>query len=260
MPCLVRMRWNCLGDLAVHARHDAVEELDHRHLGAEPAPDRAHLEPDIAAADHHQMRSAPWPAPARRSRRRSASRRSSTPGSGITSEPVAMTMFLASSVCSPPPSASRRPCRRPAAAPAPLTIGRPCSCLNRNSMPLVRSSTTLSLRASIAGRSSATPADLDAVRRQMRRRLLVELRGLQQRLRGDAADIEAGAAERAALLDAGRLEAELRRADRGDIAAGAAADDDDVDRSQFGHEGILAEDKRRSAAAPARRPVRVFLP
>ena len=54
---------------------------------------------------------------------------------------------------------------------------------------------------------------------------LIELGGAQQRLGRDAAPIEADAAELLALDDRG-LQAELRRADRGDIAAGAGADDD----------------------------------
>ena len=37
--------------LPVHVRDDMVEHLDNRHLGAEPLPHRAELEPDIAAAD-----------------------------------------------------------------------------------------------------------------------------------------------------------------------------------------------------------------
>src|SRR5437868_1021383 len=61
------------------------------------------------------------------------------------------------------------------------------------------------------------------------RRLLEFLRRLQQRLRRDAANIEASAAEPIAILDAGDAHAELRRADRGDIPAGTAADDDDVE-------------------------------
>ena len=44
-----------LGDLAVHRRHDAVEEFHHRHLRAEPPPDAAEFKTDIAAADHHEM-------------------------------------------------------------------------------------------------------------------------------------------------------------------------------------------------------------
>ncbi len=52
---------------------------------------------------------------------------------------------------------------------------------------------------------------------------------MQQRLGRDAADVEAGAAEGGALLDAGHLQAELGGADGADIAAGAGADDDDVE-------------------------------
>jgi hypothetical protein len=44
-----------LGDVAVHAAEDRVEILDHGHLGAEPRPDRAHFQPDDAAADHDEM-------------------------------------------------------------------------------------------------------------------------------------------------------------------------------------------------------------
>ena len=84
MPCLVSDALELLGDLAVHARRDAVEELDHRHLGAEPAPHRAQLQPDDAGADHDQAASGTSAASARRWRRRSASRRPSTPGSGAT--------------------------------------------------------------------------------------------------------------------------------------------------------------------------------
>src|SRR6185312_6511698 len=45
--------------------------------------------------------------------------------------------------------------------------------------------------------------------------------------RGNAADVEAGSAE-AAALDENRVEAELARTDRGDIAAGASADDENL--------------------------------
>ena len=57
---------------------------------------------------------------------------------------------------------------------------------------------------------------------------VVELARIEQRLARDAADVEAGAAERRPLLDAGHLHAELRGADRGDVAAGAGADHDQV--------------------------------
>jgi hypothetical protein len=53
---------------------------------------------------------------------------------------------------------------------------------------------------------------------------LEQLGSVQQRLRRDAADIEAGAAERLPALDAGRLQPQLRRPDRGNIAARPGAD------------------------------------
>src|SRR6266478_6110807 len=49
----------------------------------------------------------------------------------------------------------------------------------------------------------------------------------QQRLGRDAAPVQADAAEIGFFHDRG-LETELRRADRGDIAAGTGTDDDDV--------------------------------
>ena len=57
--------------------------------------------------------------------------------------------------------------------------------------------------------------------------VVVDLGRPQQRLGGNAAPVEADAAEMLALHDR-RLEAELRRPDCGDVAAGPAADDDHV--------------------------------
>ena len=51
--------------------------------------------------------------------------------------------------------------------------------------------------------------------------------GVDQRLRGNAADVEARSAEPVG-FDEDRVEAELAGADRGDIAAGAAADDENL--------------------------------
>ena len=65
--------------------------------------------------------------------------------------------------------------------------------------------------------------------------LLEQLGGVQQRLRRDAADVEAGAAEGLVLLDHRHLHAELRRADRADIAAGTGTDDDEV----VGHDYVF---------------------
>ena len=51
---------------------------------------------------------------------------------------------------------------------------------------------------------------------------------VQQRLGGDAADVETGAAKGLAAFDDGGLQAQLGAADGADIAAGARADDDHV--------------------------------
>jgi hypothetical protein len=59
---------------------------------------------------------------------------------------------------------------------------------------------------------------------------MADLGGAQQGLGRDAAPIEADAAEMLALHH-GRLQAELGGADGRDIAAGAAADDDQIERS-----------------------------
>src|SRR6476619_4505399 len=44
-----------LGDLRVHRRDDAIEELNHRHVRTQPTPYAAELESDVAAADYHEM-------------------------------------------------------------------------------------------------------------------------------------------------------------------------------------------------------------
>ena len=55
-----------------------------------------------------------------------------------------------------------------------------------------------------------------------------EFAAVEQRLGGDAADVEAGAAQCGAAFGAGDLQAKLRGADGRDIAAGAGTDDEDV--------------------------------
>src|SRR5205823_1585367 len=70
--------------------------------------------------------------------------------------------------------------------------------------------------------------DADAHLAELVARFLVQLGGVKQRLGRDAADVEAGAAERLVLLDHHHLHAELRRADRAEIAARAGTDDDEV--------------------------------
>lgn len=51
---------------------------------------------------------------------------------------------------------------------------------------------------------------------------------MKKSLGGDTTNIETSTAESPTLLDAGGFEAKLSGLDGGDIASGAAADDDDV--------------------------------
>ena len=71
-------------------------------------------------------------------------------------------------------------------------------------------------------------ADLDAEALELVPGHVEHLGRVEQRLGGDAADIEAGAAKGRHLLDDRHLEAELGGLDGADIAAGAAADDGEI--------------------------------
>ena len=81
--------------------------------------------------------------------------------------------------------------------------------------------------------------DLDAHARHGMLRLLEKLGGVQQRLGGNATDIEAGAAISAPLLDDGDFHAELGRAPGADIAAWAGSNHNEV--ISVSHERSLQE-------------------
>jgi hypothetical protein len=72
------------------------------------------------------------------------------------------------------------------------------------------------------------PVGRNAVRAKVLPRPVKQLGGREQRLAGNAADVEAGAAEGFALLDDGRLHAELRRPDRGGVPARPGPYDDEI--------------------------------
>src|SRR5262245_11491430 len=82
--------------------------------------------------------------------------------------------------------------------------------------------------------------------------LIEEMARVEQRLAGDAADVETGATEIGVLLDAGHLQPELTRADRGDVAAGSRADDDEVEGS-VSHSGFRQVRKGGAQAPRSRR-------
>src|SRR4029079_19772510 len=76
----------------------------------------------------------------------------------------------------------------------------------------------------------------DAVPGALVRGQRIELAGIEQGLARDAADVQAGAAERGAFLDAGDLLAELGGADGGDVPARPGPDDDQIVTLGYGGE------------------------
>ncbi len=148
---------------------------------------------------------------------------SGKPGSSIGREPAAMMQCVKSIVV---PSTSISFGEVNFASPVTTLTLR---CLARPSRPPVSLPTTScfqprSLSRSISGSPKVTP--------KLRRLLgLGDHPGrVQQRLRGDAADVEADAAEHVEALDEDDLEAEVGGAEGGRVAARAGADDDDAAR------------------------------
>ena len=151
----------------------------------------------------------------------------SMPGRRATSEPVAMTMFFVSSISVLPSAGlhldlARRDNARGAAKRLDLVL------LEQKLDALHVALDVLLLVFEQRGEIDARLAELDPHLRESVAGLLVAFGGMQHRLRRDAADIEAGAAEGGALLDDRGFQPKLRRANGADIAAGAGADDDEV--------------------------------
>ena len=122
---------------------------------------------------------------------------------------------------------SRIRCRRHRRCPTPATRPAPFSqvtlfFLNRNSTPLTLAETTSALRAMHASPDRASRLHRSRCHASFEMACVggVEVLGrLQQRLGRDAADVQAGAAQRRALLHARHLHPQLCGADRAYIAA-----------------------------------------
>ncbi len=152
MPCFVRARWKAV------ARSESMPGVMRGRYSTTvtSAPRRRQTEPSSSPM---------MPAPTTISFLGTAGRLSapvesttlpstnSTPGRGVGSEPVAMTMFLAFSVVFDPSAASTSTLPGPAIVPLPL-IQSTLFFLNRNSMPLVRAVTLSFLAACIWPRFS----------------------------------------------------------------------------------------------------------
>ena len=109
----------------------------------------------------------------------------------------------------------------------------------RRSSPPVSRVTTLFFQSRSRAASIVGCAERDAVRRH-RVRFLDHLRRVQQRLRRNAADVEAHAAELRPALDQRDLEPEIGGAKRRGVAAGAGAEHDQIEVVACGCRGGLA--------------------
>ena len=186
--------------------------------------DAPELEPDVAAAHHQEPRRRGGQLE-RRGRVPHAGAGSS-PGSVAGREPVAMIACLNLSVAG---GASSRDTRI-----EPSVSKRPWPATTSTPRALASAGQPLGEAADGPLGPGAQPGDVDARRAEGDARVrslgrVVDQRGdAEERLRRNAADVEALAAERAARLDEHRVEPEVGRAEGGRIAARSAAQDDDV--------------------------------
>ena len=146
--------------------------------------------------------------------------------------------------------------------PVPFTHSTPFA-LKRPATPCVICVDDAGLPGVRGGEVEVRLADPDAELREALLGLPEREGGLHPRLRRDAADAEAGAAELGLLLDAGDRRAQLRGADRGGVAARAAPEDGDVNVHVSSPVGLVFDeltggqpqlrDHRHGVAVPAHR-------
>ena len=213
-----------LADFAVHAGQDLVEIFDHGHLGAQALPHRTQFQTDDATADDDQM----------------ARNLVQFQRAGRIDDLAA---------CIVHGHAGQRGDRRTGGDDDVLRrhllaihfdgvgAGEAGQALEPGHLVLLeqifdaagQALDGIDALALHGGQVEAHLVDLDA---QLGERavggFVIEFRGVQQRLRRDAADVEAGAAQRLAAFGAGGLQAQLSSADRGDIATWASTDNQDV--------------------------------
>ena len=209
-----------LDQVRVAAGDELVGQLDDRDLAAEPRVDRGHLEADDPAADHEQPVRGRRAARARRSSRRSRSS-SGRPGSSIGREPAAITQWSNSISL---PSTSTAWSEVNFAVPRTTLTLR---CFASPSSPPVSFADDVVLPAAQRVEVDLGLAELDPEVRGLLG-LGDHAGGVQHRLRRDAADVQADAAEALVALDQRDLEAEVGGAERRRVAADAGADDHDA--------------------------------
>jgi len=149
-------------------------------------------------------------------------------GSSTGVEPVAMTMFFAVNCWSPTVTVLPE---TKEAAPVMTVILRALASWETPPTSLV---TTASFFLRRVARSQLDGAEFHAVFGGVLLGEDVVLGGGEEGLARNATDVEAGATESGAFLDEGDLEAELGGAERAGVAAGAGADDKEIEGSHDG--------------------------
>ena len=224
-------------DVVVHAREDGGQQLDDGDLGAEPLPDRSELEADDAAADDDEVGGDA------RDFERADVREDSVfveleegeldwYGAGGNDDVFCLVRGDCLLGGAPRRAAARHLDHIPGAQrPAPL---RPRDLVlakqELDALRVLPDDVVLPLEHRVEIERQLP--DPDAVRRRRVLSKLIMLGRRQQRLRRNAADVDARAAERLVHLDADGRQAQLRGPDRGDISARPTADDDDVGRDE----------------------------
>src|SRR5262245_20010387 len=207
---------------AVHGRDDLVHELDDRHASTEPAPHRSELEPDGAAADHEEaLRDARQRQRLGRADDALAVEREAAEGRRLAAGRDQDARRLERAVADRDAPGGGDPPRP--AHPLDLVL------LEEAGDALREAAHDAVLPGHHRRQVELDAAHLHTVRGERAPHLPVVLARVEERLRRDAADVEARPAERRVLLDARDPHAELRGADRGDVAAGPGADDDEVE-------------------------------
>ena len=243
MPCFSKLLRAKRLDLVILDRQDLRQHLDHGHLGAERAVERGKFDADGAGADdqqrlrdcrrHHGLEISPHQFLVRLEAGQHARPRAGGDDDVLglivrpaRARPWALRLFEAFTVTLPGASIIASP-----------QITDDLVLLHEEADAVVEA---FGHAARALDHGGGVIADIVGFQPIVLGVLhvVINFRRTQQRLGRDAAPVEADAAEIVALDDR-RLEAELRRADGGDVAAGPGTDDEDVERGVGHHTTII---------------------
>ena len=249
-----------LDEVAIGAGHQAVEHLDDVDARAERRVHGRHLEADDAAADHeHPLRA--WTASSSAPVESTTRGSSGMNGSLTACVPAAMiafsnfTTFFAPDLLLPGAGGELdlevMRIEEAADAAHDLDLAR----LGHAGEAAGQLADDLLLPAAQLVEVDLRRAERDAVRRASAFDFVHHGGDVQQRLRRNAADVEAHAAERRVALDEHRLHAEIGGAERGGVAAGAGAEHEhlafDVGACRCSAARCAACSARRRGGAPS---------